>query len=222
MNTSNQTSHNTSVFRGVDRIVKGALQPPDLHKQYVLGVDLAKLHDFTVLVVLDLDGHLVAFDRFSQLDWVFQRKRIVQLAQQYNNARLLIDSSGVGDPVCDELQRKNVQLEGHKFTYASKKDLIENLSMIIENQQVTIPPIPELINELKLFGYKTLASGNFHYGAPEGYHDDTVIALALAAWQIKHNNQKPSSGISIAFPRKQKYYLLHKEQELFDKAIITL
>ena len=155
-----------SVFRGVDRIVKGALEQPEPQKQYVMGGDLAKLEDFTVLGVLDLDGHLCAFDRFNQIDWVFQRKRTVQLAQQYN-ARLLIDSTGVGDPICDELHRENIRVEGYKFTNASKKDLIENLSIMIENQQITIPPIPELINELKLYGYKTTPSGNLHMEHPK-------------------------------------------------------
>ncbi len=130
-----------------------------------------------------------------QIDWVFQRKRIVQLAQQYN-ARLLIDSTGVGDPVCDELHRENVRVDGYKFTNATKKDLIENLSMMIENQKLTIPQIPELINELKLYGYKTTPSGNVQYGAPEGYHDDCVIALALAAWQLKRT---PPPGVGVMF-----------------------
>ena len=58
---------------------------------------------------------------------------------------------------------------------------------MIENGQVTIPQIPELINELKLYGYKISASGNVQYGAPEGYHDDCVVALALAAWQLKRS-----------------------------------
>ena len=154
-----------SVFRGVDRIVKGNLQPFENKIQYVMGCDIAKLEDFTVLAVLDQNGHLCAFDRFSQIDWVFQRKRIVQLAQRYD-ANLLIDSSGVGDPVCDELYRENVQVQGYKFTNASKKELIENLSIMIENQQISIPNIPELINELKLYGYKTTPSRNVQYGAP--------------------------------------------------------
>ena len=201
-----------SVFRGVDRIVKGALELAEPHKQYVMGGDLAKLEDFTVLAVLDLEGHLCAFDRFNQIDWVFQRKRTVQLAQQYN-ARLLIDSTGVGDPICDELHRENIQVEGYKFTSATKKDLIENLSMMIENQQITIPPIPELINELKLYGYKTTPSGNLQYGAPEGYHDDCVIALALAAWQLKRS---PPPGI-LAF------FVEHKEpkKNIFDHPFFT-
>ncbi len=184
-----------SVFRGVDRIVKGNLQPFESKIHYVMGCDLAKLEDFTVLAVLDQNGHLCAFDRFSQIDWVFQRKRIVQLAQRYN-ASLLIDSSGVGDPVCDELYRENVRVEGYKFTNASKKELIENLSMMIENEQISIPNIPELINELKLYGYKTTPSRNVQYGAPEGYHDDCVIALALAAWKLKHI---PPSGKAVFF-----------------------
>jgi hypothetical protein len=185
-----------SVFRGVDCMVQGSFQPFERHKQYVMGADLAKLEDFTVLCVLDMDGHLCAFDRFSQLDWVFQRKRIVQLAERYN-ARLLIDSTGVGDPVCDELYRENVRVDGYKFTNATKKDLIENLSIMIENQQLTIPQVPELINELKLYGYKTTPSRNVQYGAPEGYHDDTVIALALAAWQLK---RAPPPGRGAVMP----------------------
>jgi hypothetical protein len=38
------------------------------------------------------------------------------------------------------------------------------------------------------------------YEAPAGYHDDCIIALALAAWQLKHN--LPSSGAGIVFPKQ--------------------
>jgi phage FluMu gp28-like protein len=199
-----------SVFRGVDRIVKGTFQPPEPHKEYVMGADLAKLKDYTVLAVLNMDGHLCAYDRFTQIDWVFQRKRIVQLAQQYN-ARLLIDSTGVGDPVCDEPHRENVRVDGYKFTNATKKDLIENLSMMIENQKLTIPQIPELINELKLYGYKTTPSGNIQYGAPESYHDDCVTALALAAWQLKRT---PPPGVGVKFSEDPK--LLRKKGNIYN------
>lgn len=172
-----------SVFRGVEKCVKGTLEAPIPNKAYVAGADLAKLQDFTVVCVLDNAGRLVAFDRFGELDWVFQRKRIVNLCQRYN-ARLLIDSTGVGEPFYDSIKRDNVHVDGYKFTNASKKELVENLSIRIENQTVSFPEIPELINELKLFGYKMMPSGLIQYGAPEGYHDDCVIALALATWQV--------------------------------------
>jgi len=175
-----------SVFRGVENCVKGTLEAPKADKRYVMGADLAKHQDFTVLAVLDDDGHLCGFDRFSELDWVFQRKRIVNLSQQYNS-RLLVDSTGVGDPVYDELRREQIRVEGYKFTSASKKDLVENLSMMMENGKISFPDIPELVNELKLFGYTVGSTGLIKYGAPEGYHDDCVISLALAAWQIRRS-----------------------------------
>jgi len=173
-----------SVFRGVKACIKGELESPTAGKQYVVGCDLAKYEDFTVLCVMDQHGHLCHLDRFGELDWVFQRKRIVNTCQRYN-ARLLIDSTGVGDPIYDELRREQVRVDGYKFTSASKADLIENLSMQIENQTVSYPNIPELINELSLYGYETGKTGIIRYGAPEGYHDDIVTALALAAWQFK-------------------------------------
>ena len=181
-----------SVFRGVNRIVKGTLEPPRPNKRYVAGCDLAKHEDFTVLCVLDQTGHLCHFERFSQLDWVFQQKRIYNTCKQYNNARLLLDSTGVGDPIYDSLRRSGLSVEGYKFTNASKKDLVENLSIQIENQQISIPAIPELISELGLFGYKISPAGVTTYGAPEGYHDDTVIALALATWFQNKPKANPS------------------------------
>lgn len=172
-----------SVFRRIRDCVSGTLEEPQPNKRYVLGVDLAKHVDFTAITILDNNGHLVYFDRFSQIDWPFQEKRIVDASQRYNNARILVDSSGVGDPVYDNLRRVGVSVEGYKFTNASKKDLIENLSIAIENKSISYPDIPVLLSELGLYGYKISPAGVTTYGAPEGYHDDTVIALALACWQ---------------------------------------
>ena len=186
-----------SVFRNVDRIVKGSFQQPEAGKQYVMGVDLAEMVDYTVLCVLDVDGHLCAFDRFNQIDYTFQTQRIVELAQKYD-ARILLDVSSPGRPIYHELRRKNVRVDGYNFTSATKKDLIENLSLMIDNQLLSIPQVPVLINELKLFGYKITRSGEIQYEAPQGYHDDSVIALALAAWQLKHSPPPLTKG-SVGF-----------------------
>jgi hypothetical protein len=183
-----------SVFRRIKECIGGTLEEPQLGKRYVLGVDLAKHVDFTVVCVLDERGHLCHFDRFSQIDWTFQEKRIVDIAHKYNNARILVDSSGVGDPVYDNLRRAGVVVEGYKFTNASKKDLIENLSISIENKKISYPDIPVLLSELGLFGYKISQAGVTSYNAPDGYHDDCVIGLALASWQLRRGNPEVLVG----------------------------
>jgi hypothetical protein len=151
----------------------------------VIGADLAKYEDYTVLIALDEhDGSLRGFDRFQQLDWVFQQQRIVAFVKQFNNGRLLLDSTGVGDSVYDQLSRAQIHVDGYKFTRASKANLIENLSMMLDRSAISYPDIPVLINELQLFGYETMPSGVVRYRAPSGYHDDCVVSLALAAWML--------------------------------------
>lgn len=181
-----------SVFRNVEANIKGTLESSNPQSTYVAGCDLAKHQDYTVVCILRNDGQLVGYERFSQLDWEFQRKRIANLCRTYN-ARLLIDASGVGDPIYDALQREQLRVEGYKFTSASKKDLIENLSMMLDRHEISYPNIPELINELKLYGYKVMPSGTIEYSAPQGYHDDIVVSLALAAWQLR-TQFKPGVG----------------------------
>jgi hypothetical protein len=182
-----------SVFRNVEACIKGTFEEPTEGKRYIAGADLAKHQDFTVVIIADQQGHVCAIDRFSQLDWVFQKNRIINLCTKYN-ARLLVDATGVGDPIYDDLSRQGLKVEGYKFTSASKKDLIENLSIAIDKHTISFPNIPELINELKLYGFKQLPSGIVQYGAPEGYHDDCVIALALATYQLRRGEVEVSSG----------------------------
>lgn len=179
-----------AVFRGVERCVKNTFSEPQPGETYIMGVDLAKYQDFTVLCVMDSKGCLAAFDRFNQIDWNFQKQRIINMAQKYK-AKIIIDSTGVGDPIFEDLRRVGLDIEGYKFTNESKKQLIEGLSIAIEQQKISYPDIPELINELRIFGYKYSAGGTISYNAPPGYHDDIVIALSLAQYGFQ-NSMRPA------------------------------
>jgi hypothetical protein len=176
------------VFRNVEsHATQEGLDGPRPDHRYVIGCDLAKHQDFTVCHVLDEEGRTAGFDRFGQVDWTLQQARVANLSKKYGGARVLVDSSGVGDPVYDNLRRMGVNVEGYKFTNASKADLIENLGVMLEESKISYPKIAVLLNELKIYGYTKTRGGTDVYNAPEGCHDDCVIALALAAWQLKRS-----------------------------------
>jgi len=171
-----------AVFRGVEGCIKGELSPEPVHgDEYVMGVDVAKYVDFTVLCVLNQRGELVDFERFNQIDWSFQKQRIIAKAEKYN-ARVILDSTGVGDPIFEDMRNYGLNVEGYKFTNESKKQLVEGLSIAIEQNQISYPDIPVLTNELRIFGFEISATGAIKYNAPPGYHDDCVISLALATY----------------------------------------
>ena len=186
----------SSVFRNINKVIAGDFKGAERGVMYYLGVDLAKKRDFTVLTVLDEHNHLCYFDRFNKIDYTFQKKMIVDLAKRYNDAIVNIDSTGVGEPIFDDLSYE-IRLKGYNFTNQSKQDLIQNLILAFEKQIITLPDVPVLLEELRMFGYQLTASGKVKYSAPDGFHDDCVISLALAFWEASHRLDMSGSGKEI-------------------------
>lgn len=175
------------VFRNVHDCVRGALLagPEHVTERYVMGVDLAKYQDWTVCVVMSMrDNAVVAFDRFHQADWNLQKRRIRELATRWNEALTYIDATGLGDPIYDDLRAAGMRIQPYKLTSASKQALIDNAVLLVEQRQVSYPPIQVLMSELEAYEYERTPAGTLRMNAPQGAHDDCVIAFALACWPL--------------------------------------
>lgn len=138
------------------------------------GIDLAKSVDFTVIIGLDRVGRICLFDRF-QKDWSQTQETIVRII---GSRPAMIDSTGVGDPIVEEIQRRCSKAEGIKFTPQSKQQMMEGLSAAIQKGDVRYPS-GIITDELESFEFQYTRTG-VKYIAPEGMHDDCVCALALA------------------------------------------
>jgi hypothetical protein len=179
---------------GVFRKVRAAVDegrskagPPEAGQHYSLGVDLARIEDFTVIAVLNSAGRQVYHERFNQISWERQIGAIKAVAERYRGTCYL-DSTGVGDPLYEALRRAGVRVKGYTFTNASKEALVDHLALQIEQGKLRLMDVPEQTNELLAYQYELTPSRNVRMNAPEGMHDDCVIALALAAWGIGHRN----------------------------------
>lgn len=181
-----------SVFRHVRGIATAVPQPPKSGHYYTMGVDLAKVQDFTVLSVFDRDTNAQVYqDRFQTLEWPFQKKKILETAKHYNNALMTIDATGVGDPIVDDLMRSGGAVEPYKLTNESKKALIEKLSIWIEQSRVKLLPISESLLEYDNYAYEITPQGRVIYNAPQGFHDDIVISHALGIWGLQPLTKRP-------------------------------
>lgn len=171
------------VFRGIKGCMKGVLEPYQKGHSYCMGVDLARIRDYTVLTVMDMERrNVVAFERFNKIDWTVQYSRIIARAKEYN-ATVWIDSTGIGDPIVETIKASGVHVEPYKIGgSAAKQQLIEKLRVNIENQRISYPDIPIQRRELENYEYQMTESGAIKYEAPDTLHDDCVISLALANW----------------------------------------
>jgi hypothetical protein len=159
----------------------------------VHGVDFAKKQDWTVEIGLNVHGRVASFSRM-QIGWEAQYPRLIKAI---GKRPTLADSTGVGDAVVERLQKKvgpNV-VEGYIFSPRSKQMLMEGLAVAIQNQEVSFPDAPDgtlppdhpghIRRELESFEYVYTRTG-VQYSAPEGFHDDCVMALALAVMHRSH------------------------------------
>lgn len=172
------------VFKGVKACTfPDAEVPLKPSGRVVVGCDLAKHTDFTVLIALDAaTGGCLAMERFNQLDWPFQQRRIKDFCLKWQGA-LVLDATGVGDPVYDALARELPDVTPFTITQTAKRELVQGLMLAIERRDVGWPASWEVLTtELERYEYEISPAGQISYGAPAGYHDDCVMALALAQW----------------------------------------
>lgn len=138
------------------------------------GIDLAKSFDWSVIIGLDEHGNVAYFNRF-QKDWKHTREEILTIDR---SKPVMIDSTGVGDAITEDLQVHFSHMNGFKYTSSSKQQLMENLASAIHKKEIAFPD-GIIKEELDVFEYQFTSNG-VKYNAPSGFHDDCVNALALA------------------------------------------
>jgi hypothetical protein len=160
--------------------IANCVGPLSDERMVAAGQDLAKKQDWSVLVGLDRQQRVCGFDRW-QKSWGETERHILDIV---GNTPTLIDSTGVGDPIVERLQAKRPSsISGYVFSSASKQRLMEGLAVAIQSRAVTFPDGP-IREELDNFEFQYTRTG-VRYSAPVGFHDDCVMALALAVEQLR-------------------------------------
>jgi predicted TIM-barrel fold metal-dependent hydrolase len=175
------------VFRGVLDVSTADIRKP-YKGRFVFGVDWGKVNDFTVISVFDTDTKTqVDIDRFNQISWSLQRQRLMLMYEKWKPVSILAEWNSIGDPNIEALQDDGLPVQPFHTNKQTKSPLIEALALAIERQDATLLNDRVQIAELQAYEMERLPGGAFRYNAPDGGHDDTVIATALGWWQIANN-----------------------------------
>lgn len=172
------------VFRNVTRVSTATPQKKALPgHDYVMGVDWGRTNDFTVLSVWDLTTkRQAAIERFNNIDALVQVSRFETLWARFRPLAALAEQNSIGGPMIDLLRRKygHERIIGWVATNATKAAMVDAYALGFEQEGFTLLNDPTQIAEHQAFEATRLPSGLLRYAAPEGMHDDTVIANALA------------------------------------------
>jgi hypothetical protein len=159
---------------GLDAIRRNVVPALSGRPTVVYGLDLARSMDYTVLQGLDAWRYPSFLDRW-QLPWAETKARVRDLVKE---VPVVADATGVGDAIVEDLQVMGVTVYPHVFSQSSKLRLMQRLVAAFQGDQLRVLD-GWLVKELEAFEF-TYTNTGVRYEAPEGLHDDGVMALGLA------------------------------------------
>jgi hypothetical protein len=164
---------------------------------YVAGLDFAQSQDYTVLVIVDATAkQMVDMVRVNRLTWKEMRRRCLLACKQWGVKTLIGEANSMGttntEALIDEAHdmRINTQIVSFMTTHDSKAGIMAELHSALHEGGLGLLDYPELKQELRAYEATQTKTGLWSLNAPDGMHDDTVIALALA-WRAVHNRAAP-------------------------------
>lgn len=166
----------TGLFRNVRESIRQSSQVGKLYG----GLDIGRADDYTVLTIGTKDGGVLFVDRWRQDEWTNIIDKVASKINEYR-ADVYVEVNNQGDVFFEMLKKKVGNLIS-PFTTTSKTKpiMIEDLAVSFEQNELSLPNIEYLIDELEAFTYVFDAkTRHVKYSAPEGIHDDSVMSLAL-------------------------------------------
>ena len=183
-----------AVFRNIEANLKAPETTPEEHKGHQVrsGLDWGQKHDFTAhCVVCETCKQELELDRFNKIDWAFQRARVKAAIERWGISDVLAEENSIGSPNLEALQDEKLPVRAFTTTIITKGQAIQSLALAFERNECKWLNVPVATNELLAYESKASSTtGRISYSAPEGMHDDTVIARALAWFAISSPPRK--------------------------------
>jgi phage FluMu gp28-like protein len=128
-------------------------QKPPADARRVLGMDIGRVHDRSVLVWgTEIEDELFSIDRVRpliQMPYANQEKYVAEVLRGGEISRLWIDATGIGNEMAENLKRAFPGIvEPIMFTNARKEDLVHSFQAYLERGNLALCPNNDLIMDL--------------------------------------------------------------------------
>jgi len=156
-----------------------------------MGVDIAATGgDLSVYVCIDNEGNVFNIEYTEDKPLTDAIGRVQTLDQKYDFDRIMVDSTGLGQGVVDQLMEYLGQkVEGFKFSNDSKQSLYNTLKNELQKKELSYyfisdkdEPENRMVKQCLDLKKSFTSTGKLKISHPSNGHDDFSDALALAVW----------------------------------------
>ena len=175
------------------------LTAPAMGHRYVAGVDLGRLVDDTVLVVMDQETRqcVAALNFENGEPYTYQLDTIEEWNSKWQFQIINVDRTGQGgDALFEQMQMRGLPVSGIVMSAREKSDLYNRLAVALEQGTLEYPEHwTDLIEQLGGVKIKGTGFGVRHFVSEGNMHDDWVDALALALSACAEPNLNVTSAL---------------------------
>lgn len=156
---------------------------------YYGGADIGRERDLTAFVALQKENDTYTLrkkETLKQTPYKQQLAMFQHYLNNYNFTNFIIDESGIGNMLAEELKNKYPNVEAITFNNENKQELVANLKSKMQNKNLVIPDDPQLVNSIRAIRRIYTPSNYLRFDSDrdsEIGHADLFWALALAVKQ---------------------------------------
>jgi hypothetical protein len=170
------------VFTSFEGALLPEVPPYTPGNRHLMAVDFAIEDDFNVVLIGEAATKKVIYkDRWNNTDPIATYDRIHSIWERFGRPRTIADYTSLGGKAMSaELRERGISVVPFTFSNKSKMEIITQLAADLQHERIRFPAEWEdVIRELRSFLYHRTPSGNLTARAAAGYHDDTVVTLAM-------------------------------------------
>src|SRR3990170_2057144 len=136
--------------------------------EYFAGLDLGKLQDHSAIIIIQRENDtlkLVYKHEFPlQTSYTEVIATTARANQQFHLQKLLIDQSGIGEPILEALREQGIQnAEGATLTQDTKTEILTNLKLTMEQNRLALPYDKRLCEQINDQQYAYTQNGKLTF-----------------------------------------------------------
>ena len=150
----------------------------------VAGLDWGQKNDWTVLSLgCATCRKELGLYRTNQISYPLQREALKSWLEPYGAVELLAEANSIGQPNIEALWADGIPVNPFKMSGTSKPPLVHQLKLVFEQDTWQFVEDKDAWLELEAYEMRITLAGNRQFNAPQGMHDDTVVARMLMIQQ---------------------------------------
>lgn len=179
----------SSVFNNVtSQLNLEELNSPIPGAKYWAGIDVGIVTDATVVAIVDENGDLVKYYRFVDEEAPEIMAKIRAIDKKWKFQNITIENNNQGIVLYQELRRVMNNITDFNTNSKTKPLIINRLIHLFNVKGINLVNDDYLRTELESFIYKQTSTGHLKFLADYGFHDDVVMALAIAVYAKENNS----------------------------------